>query len=503
MQTGSQGLFDGAFGEVLAYLPTLLAGIGILIIGWILSALLGRLVRTGLRRSGIDARAEQWLQRDGGEGAVDVADVGGRITFGVAMLFVLVAFFQTLRLTLVTEPLNALLAELASFAPRVLGAAVLLGVAWLVAVVLRRLVRAVIERSGLESRLSAPEEASGRLPATIGDAVYWVTLFLFLPAILGALAIDGLLGPVQSVADQVLGFLPNVIAAIIILGIGWFAAKLIREVVRNLTAAVGLDRLGERVGISGSNGSTLSELAALIVYLLVLVPVVIGALNALDMAAVTGPASAMLERILTAIPAVFAAGLLLVFAFVVGRLIADMARSLMDGLGLDAWLERIGLFRPVEGRPGPAQVVGKVILAAVLLFASMEAAAVLGFAALATLLQAVVVFAGQVFLALLILGVGFYLSGLAQDAIRTSTSSAAPTLALIARVGILLLVGAMALEQVSVGGRVTSIAFGSIIGAIAIAMAIAFGIGGRDVARGYLERWTRSLGGPPASGAGR
>ena len=88
------------------------------------------------------------------------------------------------------------------------------------------------------------------LSQTLGDAVYWLVLLLFLPAILGALALDGLLAPVQTLMNEVLGYLPNLLAAGLILVVGWFLGRLVQRIVTNLLAAVGLDRVGETAGLA-------------------------------------------------------------------------------------------------------------------------------------------------------------------------------------------------------------------------------------------------------------
>lgn len=58
------------------------------------------------------------------------------------------------------------------------------------------------------------------------ELVYWSVFILFLPAILSALSLDGLLTPIQNVVNAALIFLPKLFSAGLILLIGWFIAKL-------------------------------------------------------------------------------------------------------------------------------------------------------------------------------------------------------------------------------------------------------------------------------------
>ena len=147
------GAVESALQDVWSYFPSLLAALAILVVGWLASMVLSTLVRAGVRRTAAGDRAVQWIRGDEPAPPMDVAGIAGRLVFWIGMLFVLVGFFQVLNLTLVTEPLNALLAQIAEFVPRLVGAAVLLVIAWVVAAALRRLVAAVLRRIRFDERV--------------------------------------------------------------------------------------------------------------------------------------------------------------------------------------------------------------------------------------------------------------------------------------------------------------------------------------------------------------
>jgi hypothetical protein len=126
-------------------------------------------------------------------------------------------------------------------------------------------------------------------------------------------------------------------------------------------------------------------------------------------------------------------------------------------------------------------------------FAVMEGFRLLGFEVLGELMAQFSVFAGHVFLALVIMGLGLYLSGLAARSIQAAGTSQAELLALAARIAILTLAGAMALGEIGAAKEIVTIAFGLIVGAIAVAVAIAFGLGGRELAAEQLRSWKRSM----------
>ena len=483
---------------LLSSIPTVVGALAVLIIGWLIALVVSAVVRRALRRTTVDKRLTGLIAVEGAE-AIEVERWVGRGVFWLIMIFVLVAFFQVLGLTMITEPLNQLLIQVFQYAPRLIGGGLLLLFAWALASILRFFVTRVLKAAKLDERLGTlagvVEEERVPLSKTLGDAVYWLVFLLFLPALLGALAVEGLLEPVQGMISNILEFLPNIFAAGLILAIGWFVARIVQRIVTNLLAAIGTDRLSERVELDRVLGKQrLSGVLGLIVYFLILIPVLIAALNALGLDAITEPASNMLNVILTALPGIFAAGLLVAIAYVVGRVVSGLITNVLTGIGFNAILARLGVGKePAEGERTLSEIVGYLVLVGVMLLASMEAAHLLGFTLLADLVAEFTFFAGQVVLGLIIFGIGLYLANLAAEVVKASGAAQAGLLALAARISILVLAGAIALSQMGLAGEIINLAFGVVLGAIGVAVALAFGLGGREIAARELEEWLKSL----------
>ncbi|MGI8552620.1 MAG: mechanosensitive ion channel [Dehalococcoidia bacterium] len=505
-----QGTIDRLTESFRVYLPHVLGALVILIIGWIVAAIISGVVRSAVRRTGIGERLGRLAgQREGASS--NAHGVAGTAVFWLIMLFVLVAAFQTLQLTLITQPLTDLLNLVFAYLPRLIGAAILVLIAWIVARILRTVVTRLLQAANIDQRLSgAPAEAqplvagsTARLQAppppplsqTLGEVVYWLVFLLFLPAILSALQLPGILVPVQSLLNRVLAFIPNIVAAGLILLVGWFVAGLVQRIVTGLLAGIGVDRLSERVGLAEGLGSRrLSGVLGLVVYVFIIIPVAIAALNALNLDAVSAPASNMLNTLLAAIPRIFAAILTLVIAYVVARVVSRLVTDLLEGFGFDRILPRLGFSRPAApGERTLSQVAGQLLLVAIMLFAAIEASQVLGFILLATLIVDFTRLAGHILLGVIIFAIGLYLANQAARLVRESNVEQAGLLALGTRIAILVLSGAMALRQMGIANDIINLAFGLLLGAIAVAAAVAFGIGGREVARRQLERWTRTV----------
>lgn len=513
MWTETQIYAGDVTGMMGGYLPTLLAAILVLIVGWLVAWVISVLARKALHRTSLDNQIAALVTGQDAQAEIEVEKWFSRAIFYFLMLFVLVAFFQVLGLPGITEPMNRFLVEVFEYLPRLIGPALLVLLAWILATTLRFVVRTLLERAGVDEKVvehtrkddqNVSETKTFPLSKTLSETVYWLVFLLFLPAILGPLGLDGILGPVQDMVGQLLGFLPQLLGAALIFAVGWFVARIVQRIVTSLLSALGTDRFAEQVGLSKALGKqSLSGLVGTIVYVLILIPVLIGALDALRLEALTRPASEMLNTILLALPNVFAAFLIIAIAYFVGRVVAGLVSTILSSVGFNTILQKLGVTQePLEGRRSPSEIVGTLTLLAIVVLAASEAADLLGFTVFSTLVSQFIVFGGKVLLGIVIFGVGLYLANLASAAIRSSRAREAGLLSLGAQVAILFLSGAMALRQMGLANEIIQLAFGLILGAIAVAIALAFGLGARDAAAKQVERWQQNLESPSADKGG-
>lgn len=502
-------------------LPKLIIPALILVIGWLCAILIGATVRAALRRTGVDDKLAQLLLGAERASRVDAAKWIGKAAYYVALLIVLVGFLQSLQLSTAAEPINELLGSVFAFMPRLVGALGVLLVAWIAASLARKVLTAALARWGLEDRVArelgtertegAPPQVVEAEPPAAGNAVtvetqprfveravaevaYWLILLLFIPAVLSTLELGGMLLPVRNMLDKVLGFLPNFASAAVILAAGWLLATVLRRIVTNVFAGAGIDRLSQRVGLDKPmRGRPLSNVFGVLVYVLVLIPVAVGALNALELEAITTPASSMLQKFLLALPAILGGALVVFLAYVAGRLLSGVVRALLEGGGFDNILTRIGLTKPVNPSASPSRVVGGLVMLAVLFFGAIEGSRLLGFETLAAIITDIATLGGQILLGLAVFGFGLFFGQLADGAIRSSGIAQAKTLASAARGAILVLAGAMGLQQMGIGEEIIELTFAFGLGGVAIAGALAFGLGGRDAAAKTIENLKKSM----------
>ncbi|MGK7931122.1 MAG: mechanosensitive ion channel [Microcystaceae cyanobacterium] len=476
----------------------------ILIIGWIVATIMKGIVKKSLKSTDIDNKIAGWV---GGQQGSDfpIENWIGEITCWIIRLFAVVAFLNALQLDAVSEPLNQLLGKFTSFLPRLLGAAAWLGLAWVIATLSKILLTNTFEQFNLDQKLGqVNEENQIPLSQTISNAVYWFIFLLFLPGILSTLQLEGTLVPVQSLLNDLLGILPNVFGAVILGGVGWVIAQIVRQVVTNLLAATGVDQMGSRFGINSEvGGQSLSQILGSIVYILVLIPTAIIALDALQIKSISQPATDMLDQVLALLPKLFAATVILGLAYVAGQYLCQLVSSILASIGFNNLFHWLGIAEPQDTTSPiseeedsdnvpdrtPSQIAGIVVLVAIMLIATLTAVDILQITSLKTVVGVILAIAGQVFVGLLVFAIGLYLSNLAYNLIASSNTRQSKFLGYTARIAILVLVSAMALQQMGIAPNIVNLAFGLLVGGISVAIALAFGLGGRDVAGEQLRSW--------------
>jgi hypothetical protein len=464
-----------------------------LLVGWIIAAVVARVVRGILRRVQLDSRVARGLDNTGAPYPVE--EWTGTLVFWFIFLFFVVGALQVLGFTRIAEPINSLLNGVTAWLPSLVAAGILALVAHVIGSVVRRLITGVAQRRQWDQRLEAGSGTTTSVGRPLGDAAYYLVWLLFLPAILGALGLQGVLVPLQVMMGQVLSFLPLLLAAAILFIVGWFVARIVQRIVTGFLASAGVDSFAERVGIARyMGGLTVSYLLGLFVFILILIPVVTASLDALNLASLTAPLTAMLNQILLAIPSYVAAVALLLVTYVVARWVIGIAVELLTGIGVNSLPRVLGLGDTgTIGERTLAQWIGDLGLLIVMLLAAAQAAQLVGWTAVTT---AIAILSSQLVLivfGLVIIAIGVYLANIAARFINGTNAPNRRLLALLARVTIITFAGAMGLTAMGFAQPIVVLAFGLFFGAIAVAAALAFGLGGRETAATQIAEWTDSL----------
>jgi len=464
-----------------AQLPGILGALGILIIGWLVAVSARAGVRRLLALLKVNARIEESTgQKVGVEWGIAVG------VFWVVILITLVAVFDSLHLDLISNPFAQLVARIIGYLPSLVAGTVLALVAWLLATLIRSVVNKVLASTTIDDKLSK-EAGMEPMSGTVANVLFWLVILLFLPSVLAAYELRGLLEPVQLMLAKLLAMVPNIVGAAIIGFVGWLVAKVLRGLVTNLLAAAGADKLGGTIGLADT--VKISRVAGTIIFIFVFVPSLIAALDALQIDAISRPASDMLQKFLAAVPNIVAATLILVVTWYVAKFASGLLGRLLASLGADTLPAKLGFKATLGGNLKPSALVAGIVLFFAMLFATVEAANRLDFNQVRDVVTMFIKFGGDVLLGGAILVVGFWLANIVYDAIDKASGEHTTGLARVARIAILGLVIAMGLRAMGIADDIVNLAFGLTLGAIAVAFALSFGLGGREAAGRQMEHW--------------
>jgi hypothetical protein len=504
------------FGESIF---NVLKGLIILIIGWIISGVVKNIVKKLLNATDFDNRIASWGTGQRGGTTFPIEEWIANLFCWLVRIFAIVAFLNALNLQGVSAPLNSLLNQITSFIPKIIGAGIILGIAWVVATLVKTIATRSLSTFNLDRKLSSKmgDTSDFTISETIGDALYWFVFLLFLPMLLSTLELDGTLTPVQGMVNELLGALPNIFKAVVIGVVGWFVAKIVSRITTSFLAAAGADTFGEKFGIRArGQQKSLSGIIGTVIFVLILIPFAISALEALQIEAISNPATAMLRQVFDLLPKIFAAAFVLAFFYAAGRFISELVTNILTSIGFNSFLDWLGIYTPPAettteptypidteqatvlqtesfGSKTPSEYVGAIALVGIMLIGTLSAVNILGIPALEAVIGEIMRIAAQVLIAVLFFGIGLYFANLAYRLIAGSGTSQAVFLAQSARIAILALVGAMALNRIGVAPDIVNLAFGLLLGGIAVAIALAFGLGGREVAKETLRSWVNSF----------
>ncbi len=475
------GFWNQYNGAIFQFITAVLYLIGFYVAARIVKSLIHRV----LLHSDID---NKFTKTVGLKENFPIEKVVSTTTFWIIMGFGFLTFFEKLDLTSMSQPLNNLLTQIFAFLPKLGAALGLLLIAWILAAIVKKTIEKASSFTKLDERLNSLEESDENnitVSKSFAQAGYWFIFLMFLPMILGALQIESLVVPLQDMFAKLFSFLPNILSALLIFFVGYFVARLVKQVVSSLLAAAGIDNLSARSGLE----TKFSELVGTVTYTFILLLIIVQSLDALKIAAISAPAENMIQMIFAAIPGILAAALVIGISYYIGKLVAQLVTDLLTAAGFNKIVTNLGVQMNTERTP--SQFAGSLVLIGVILFAVLGATELINFDPLSAIVTAIIAFTVQVILAALILAIGIYVARkvktLIADAGMPSTASS------LASVAILFLTIAMALRQLGLAQDIINIAFGLMLGAVAVGAAIAIGLGSKEIAGKEVQSMLEKL----------
>ncbi|WP_440895046.1 mechanosensitive ion channel [Amphibacillus sp. Q70] len=485
------------FGSISNFLLALLA----LIIGWVIALIVSGIVKKALLKTELDNKL---FAGPSGEkkGNYRSEIIISKFVFWFIMIFAFVVFLNMLNLTVIARPFSEMLTSLLSIIPDIILAIILFAVAWVIAVTLSFLIRKLGQRlpiAKILNKLGLQEEGqqSQKAVDTIANLVFYFVLLLFLPAILTTLNITGIAQPFQSMVSSILDFIPALFAAALVFVIGWFVAKVIRALLTNFLKSVGSERLVDKLGLNKFlEGTSLAQVIGTIVFVLIMIPVTISALEQLDIRGITTPAIGMLNDMMSMIPNIAIAIILVTAGIWIGRWVKQLVDQLLTRIGFNNLMKHLGLGKWSQDKQPYtlSQMVGIIAEIVIIILFVGEALQIVNLVFLVAIVGGIIAYLPHVLVAIVLLAIALFLAHLVEKMVLSVISGTGRVfLANIAKYSIIILAIFMALNQLGVADSIVNAAFILILGALALAFGLAFGLGGREFASKYLAKWDQKL----------
>jgi Conserved TM helix len=480
-------------------IPNLLLALLVLLIGWLIAKGIGKTVEAALKKTSLDNK----LFSDFGKRKYSIEFIIGKIVYYTLLILVWIIFFNMLNLSLIAEPLVKMVSIMTVAIPNLLKAALILLFAWVIAILLRLLFKRGAAMFHLERKLVKWKMINSELEATnkvnsVAKAIFYFVFLLFLPGVLGALQMEGISEPFSNALSMILAFIPKLFAAALIVLIGWLIAKMVRDILTNFLKSTGTDNLGQRFGLikNVDEETSLSNIIGNIAFIFILIPTIITALEKLELKGIAEPAIVMLQDVLTMIPNIAVAVILLLVGIWLGKWVERMVTQMLRRLRFDSVFNQIGIGSLIPEQPKYtlSQIVGLLAKIVVVLLFTVEALQIVHLDFLVTLATGVIAYLPMLLAALIILGIGLYLGHLIERILQNVVKhNYSRTLATIAKYTIFVITVFMALDQLGVAHSIVNAAFILALGGLMLAFGLAFGLGGKAFAAKYLAKLDSKL----------
>ena len=370
-------------------------------------------------------------------------------------------------------------------------AVLLLVIAFIAAAIVRWVLKKVFTKLLFKNTTEEDPEVVKTKTSTvtiIGNLGFAIVFLLFLPGALEKLGVQSVTSPIAEMTTKFVAFIPNIIAAVLLIVFGFFLAKLARQLLTLLLSKTKIDNLQKKYGVqTTSPNSTLSGIIGQIVYVIIMVIFIIAALDVLQIDAISSPAKEMLTIIIAFIPRIFGALIVILVGVFLARLVCSLLVNLLIGSGID---EKTKGLMPKNDKGEPAitmsNLIGIIVKVVINLFFVVAGLHILEIEVLTNIGTAIIAYLPNILAAVIIVVVAWILAGKAEKAIIKSNKNSSG-LAAMAKILIIVLASFMAVSQLGIAPRIVETLFTFGIIGLAAAFAIAFGIGGRDWAAKKLE----------------
>lgn len=377
------------------------------------------------------------------------------------------------------EFLNDIIHFINNVMPRELGVALIFILGWLIAVVAKKIVYRIMMRTDWDERLLGNTIMDTN--KFLANLAYYIIMLISLLVVLEMMEASYVLVPLKEMLGNMKNFIPSILLAGIILFMGYIVAKVISNLVKMAGSVI--DRFAEKVGFKDSD--KLIVFIQQIVFFLVFIPFLIQALNALHLNAITNPANNILHKMMDAIPNVIGASVVITLFVVGGKFLTSFLNDLLVNVGTDSLTEKLHLFIVKENQ-SLSRVISNVVFFFLVFFGVVTGVEMLGFDRLSDVLHNMLNLTGDIIFGVVVIIIGNFIAASVYNAMSKSEEN--KFIAGVSRIAIMGLFIAISLRTMGIANSIVELAFGLTLGSLAVTVALAYGLGGREAAGKHMEK---------------
>lgn len=345
-------------------------------------------------------------------------------------------------------------------------------IGWFIAGMLKRITIKLVNKSGIGKTLSTDKVNFSKL---VGKLVYLIVMIFVFVLALEKLGMTSALEPVKELLSKFTGYFGNIVGAGIVGYIGYMLATIVSE----LVGVSGKTIQNYAPKLKLPENINLVTILKKVVFIFIFIPLMIVALNILDMRSISDPATGMLQSFFEAIPRILVATIIMIIFVVGGKFLSGMIKDLLDSLNLNEVMKSANLSSFI-GKTNIEKLIANIVYAFIILFGLMTAIDKLEFSKLSEMMNTIANLSGNILFGLVILAIGNWIANIASNNFMKSGDNA--FIGGIIKVAILAIFLAIGLRRMGIADDIINLAFGITLGAVALTVVLSFGLGGREAA---------------------
>ncbi|MGB0992715.1 MAG: mechanosensitive ion channel, partial [Akkermansiaceae bacterium] len=223
---------------------------------------------------------------------------------------------------------------------------------------IRAAITAGLSKTDLDDKLAKYMGHNSGAGKGIANFIYYILLLFLAILALDFAELNHVSQPLEDLLAKFLNFIPNLIGAGVLLYFVIIVATVVKNLASNVLSAAKVD---EKLG-SITGASPISKALATALYSFIILLFIPSVLALLKLDSISEPVGDVVAQILSAVPEIIIASVLVGIGIIIGRIASRLVVNLLDAAGANSWPSKVGLSFPSEGKGSVSGIVGLIVM---------------------------------------------------------------------------------------------------------------------------------------------